>query len=337
MKSPRPGNDRIAIVLPNRVGDAILSLPLLVCLRNLIENHGPVGRSVTAYSATPLAPLFAAVGVAGVLRMGWGARFKSWLSPPDKGFFLIATSKNFGFHCRSSYGLRQRNKPLARFTHDLSSLRGEGPAPELRDFLATNCNLHDYSIAMFGVVEALGYTPAQVKQSFSFSRDSLPVDRSRFTGAPLVSAPYVLCCMEAAYGSVKNNADRRWNPEHFLLLAERLRRQHCTVVFIGLDREPPVPQLEGFLDLRGRLSLWQLFQLMVDAAGSLGNDTGPLHLANLAGIPSVGIYARDDIRYPLFDELNTVLLRPDGPEDVYPLLCLMLGLQAVQGARDGVA
>jgi Glycosyltransferase family 9 (heptosyltransferase) len=326
--------DRIAIILPNRVGDAILSLPLLVCLRDLIAHYGPARRTVALFSATPLAPVFESVGVAGLMPMGRGAKFRSWLTPWDKGFFLIATSKNIGFRVRSSYGLRQRNKPLARYTHDLSSLRGVGPAPELRGFLSSSCNLHDYSIAMFGVIEALGYTFQQVQDSFFFSRNSLPLDSSRFEESP-VSAPYLVCCMEAAYGSKKSNADRRWNREHFLTLAERVRTIHnCRVVFIGLDREVPISQVEGFIDLRAQLSLWQLFQLMAGAVGYLGNDTGPLHLANLAGIPSVGIYARDDIRYPLFNESNTVLVRPSGPDDVYPAVCSMLEHRGMQSCGN---
>lgn len=325
MRNSKKNNDKIAIILPNRVGDSILTLPLLVCLNNLISSYGPEGRTYRAYSAIPLGPVFEAVGEAGLMPMGWGAKIRSWVNPPDKAFFLIATTKNFAFSATEKYGIYQPNKPFVRYSHDLPSLIGNGPSPELRSYLLDRCQLNDYSINMFGVIEALGYSVQQVIESFSFSRDSLPVDRSSFNWQIPVQEPYVVCCMEAAYGSKIRNADRRWNSDHFLSIARRITDDYqCKVVFIGLDREPPLPQVDSFIDLRITLNLWQLFQLMSRASGYLGNDTGPLHLANLAGIPSVGIYARDDIRYPLFNDLNTVLVRPKDPENVYAATRLML-------------
>lgn len=311
-------------MLPNRVGDAILSLPLILCLRKLAADCGPAGCRVEAVTYSPLTEVFGAVGVTGVTQMGVGAKLRSWLAPPDKAFFLIATSKNFGFHARSTYGLRQRNKLLSRYDHDLRCLRGEPLPADLDRFLTGECRLPRYSAEQFGVVLELGYSVEQVRSSFSFSRQSLPVDRSRLaTGA--VAAPYVVYCLEAAYGRGRRNDQRRWVAEHHLTVANQLRERHgCRIAFIGLVVDPPIPERDGFLDFRGQLTLWQLFRLMAGAVGYVGNDTGPLHMANLVGIPSVGIYADEDHHAPLFGESNSVVMRPVGPDDVYPAAERML-------------
>lgn len=320
-------SERVAVVLPNKVGDAILSLPLVLCLRRLAAVFGPPGQKVEPVTYSPLVEVFGAVGVNGVTQMGLGTKLRSWLSPPDKAFFLIATSKNFGFHARSTYGLHQRNKPLVRYDHDLKCLSGEPLPADLERYLTTECRLPPYCVQQFGVVLELGYSAEQVLSTFSFSRQSLPVDRSRLAVEQPVASPYLVCCMEAASGRGRHNEQRRWVAKHHLTLANQIRERHgYRIVFIGLAADPPIPEQDGFLDLRGRLSLWQLFQLMAGAVGYVGNDTGPLHLANLAGIPSVGIYSSEDnlTHAPLFGDSNSVVMRPAGPDDVYPAAERML-------------
>jgi len=320
MRSNSLRNDkRIVVVLPNRVGDAILSLPLLICLKRLVTDHGPTGTVIETVTFSPLIEVFAAVGVTGVTQMGFGTRLRSWLKPPDMAFFLTATSKNFGFHARSTFGLRQRNKQLVRYDNNLPCLRGEPLPAALEQHLTTKCRLPRYCVQPFGIALALGYSVEQVLSSFSFSRQSLPLDRSPLTAEQAGAAPYLVYCMEAAYGKGRRNDVRRWVTEHHLGLARQLSERHgCRIVFIGLAADPPIPESGRFLDLRGRLSLWQLFQVMAGANGYVGNDTGPLHLANLAGIPSTGIYSSEDHHAPLFGELNTVVMRPAGPDDVLP-------------------
>jgi hypothetical protein len=323
-------SERIALILPNRVGDAILALPLVLCLRDLVERSG-TGDKVEAFTAAPVIELFRSVGVAGVYPFDLAAKLKSWVSPPDKAFFLTASSKNFGFRSRDSYGLNQKNKPLVRYTHDLDFLRGTPIDPDLAAYLSGECRLPAYAIEMFGIMEHLGFGVKDVKAAFSFSRERLPIARSGFDAASGIVGPYLVCCMEAAYGKVRNNADRRWDAENYLKLAAWVVENYgCSVVFIGLDPEPQVPDNERFIDMRGKLTLFRLFQLMTGAAGYLGNDTGPLHLANLAGIPTVGVYSRDDYHAPLFGELNSVFLRPSGCEELQPALDRMLA-----GAKIG--
>jgi ADP-heptose:LPS heptosyltransferase len=89
---------------------------------------------------------------------------------------------------------------------------------------------------------------------------------------------------------------RRWAPERFARLGDRLAEEGFTVVLtadrseeslvrtvVGAMRRPAV-------DLAGKLTLGGLAGLLSRAAVVVGNDTGPLHLARAVGAPSVTIY-----------------------------------------------
>lgn len=330
MKSKLSGKSgRVAIVLPNKLGDAILSLPLVLCLRQLAACFGPLGAVIEVVTYSPLIEVFAAVGITSVTQMTFSTRFKSWLAPPDKAFFLIATSKNFGYYARSMYGRRQRNKLLVQYDHDLKCIGGEPLPDDLTRHLITECHLPRYAVRQFGIALELGYTVEQIISTFAFSRQSLPVDRSQLAAEQTVKEPYLICCMEAAGGKGKHNDPRRWIAGHYLTIANRIREQYGhRIAFVGIATDPSIPAQEGFLDLRGTLSLWQLFQLMSGAAGYFGNDTGPLHVANLVGIPSVGVYISEDHHAPLFSELNSVVMCPASPNDVYPAIQRLMNSQA---------
>lgn len=318
----------MVIVLPNKLGDAILSLPLVICLRQLAASFGPRGAVVEVVTYAPLIEVFAAVGITSVTQMTLTARLRSWLAPPDKAFFLIATSKNFGYYARSTYGRRQRNKLLVQYDHDLKCIGGEPLPDDLTRYLTRECRLPRYAVRQFGIALELGYTVEQILSTFTFSRQNLPLDRSLLSTKPTVASPYLICCMEAAGGKGRHNDQRRWVADHYLSIARRIREQHgCSIAFIGIAADPPIPLQDGFQDLRGTLNLWQLFQLMTGAAGYFGNDTGPLHMANLAGIPSVGVYPGENDHSPLFSELNNVVMRPTSPDDVYPAVQRLMNFQ----------
>lgn len=318
-------NERVTIVLPNKLGDSILSLPFMLCLRDLAAKFGPPGNVTEFFTYSPLVEVFEAVGITNVSQMNITAKMMSWLKPPDKAFFLVATSKNFGFYARSTYGLRQKNKWLVRLDHDLKCLKGEQLPVDLEQYLATECQLSRFSVRLFGVLLELGYSAEQIISTFTFSRKSLPVDYSGLTAERPVTGTYLVCCMEAACNRGRHNDQRRWVTDHYLTLANRVREQYgYGIAFVGIATDPPIPEESGFTDLRGRLSLWQLFNLMAGAAGYFGNDTGPLHMANLAGISSVGVYPAENDYAPLFSELNRAVIRPACPDDVYPAIRQMI-------------
>lgn len=104
----------------------------------------------------------------------------------------------------------------------------------------------------------------------------------------------------------KNCTALPWPLERFVQLAQRLRKRNVRVGVLGDAEE--APQLRAaFADLSGvrlwtDLDLHGLMTRIARAAALVGNSSGPLHLAALAGIPHVGLYAQNQLAsrwYPL--------------------------------------
>jgi heptosyltransferase-2 len=82
---------------------------------------------------------------------------------------------------------------------------------------------------------------------------------------------------------------RCWAPDRFGLLAEEIARRHdARVVCIGTKDE--VNTLAGRADIFDTTDVGQLVRLISGADLFIGNDSGPLHLASLLGIPTIGLY-----------------------------------------------
>jgi ADP-heptose:LPS heptosyltransferase len=97
---------------------------------------------------------------------------------------------------------------------------------------------------------------------------------------------------------------RRWPAESFAEIARRLSEEGIQVLVIGdasdvetantivdLGRSGADPGRAALVtSLAGRLSLSGLVGLLASADVVLGNDSGPRHLAQALGVPTVGIY-----------------------------------------------
>jgi ADP-heptose:LPS heptosyltransferase len=89
---------------------------------------------------------------------------------------------------------------------------------------------------------------------------------------------------------------RRWPPERFAAVGDRLAGEGLRVIVTGIEAErETVAAVRGAMrapsqDACGRLSLSGLAGLLSRAALVVANDTGPLHLADALGTPTVGIF-----------------------------------------------
>jgi ADP-heptose:LPS heptosyltransferase len=94
---------------------------------------------------------------------------------------------------------------------------------------------------------------------------------------------------------------RRWPPERFAEVGDRLAGAGASVVVTGtpteaaLAREVVVRMTRPAVDACGRLSLRGLVGLLSRCALAVANDTGPLHLAVAVGKPTVGIFWRGNM------------------------------------------
>ncbi len=134
-------------------------------------------------------------------------------------------------------------------------------------------------------------------------------DISRFglTGeAPDGDAPrFVLI----APGGARHRPRKRWPMELFAAFAARLAAKGVTPVVLGAGAERAVADAvcglcAGARNLCAMTSFIDIIALARDAAGAVGNDTGPMHLIAAAGCPSVVLFS---------GESDPALCAPRGP------------------------
>lgn len=96
--------------------------------------------------------------------------------------------------------------------------------------------------------------------------------------------------------------EKRWQPEHFAHVADRLACAGITPVLTGVISESPVSfavmsamETEP-IDLTGRTSLGAMAVLVSGAALVVGNDTGVSHLADALAVPSIVVFSASDPR-----------------------------------------
>ena len=327
---------KIEIVLPSRIGDTILTLPAIVCLKQLKEKYDSDSFEYELITTLPLTEILQALDLFKVRKMTRWSKVKSWLAPADKTFFLSTTTGNLGYHSRKSHGLRMLNKKHIKYSVNmpyLSLSHTELLLPEdLVEYLKSEFEFTRAKIRHFGICLEMGYTVDQIRQTFRFDAESLSLNNAFFQWKPLITSKYLVFCMEAASGRIKNNSDRLWKEEIFFDLAEMAYKKYrMHSAFIGISNLPAVLGKPYFVDLRGKLSLKKTAMLLHYSCGYVGNDTGPLHLSNLMKKNSISIYMREDALRdfgPLFPHLMTKFLKPQTSEEIYPALEKLHSLSA---------
>jgi ADP-heptose:LPS heptosyltransferase len=115
--------------------------------------------------------------------------------------------------------------------------------------------------------------------------------------------------------SSPHRLQKRWPVENYRALAEHLADAGITPVVLGTPSEAPLATTIGpaAIDLTGRTALSDLPSLARGAVVAIGNDTGPMHLAAVAGCPSLVLFSHDSdpgLCAPRGPAV-TVLRRPD--------------------------
>ena len=94
-----------------------------------------------------------------------------------------------------------------------------------------------------------------------------------------------------------SKSERTWHAERFGVLCQKLLKQYSVkIVLLGTSKEKPLlEQIREFcpqenLSIVPELNLGEITQLLKMSRLFIGNDSGMLHLASLAGTPVVGIY-----------------------------------------------
>ena len=136
-------------------------------------------------------------------------------------------------------------------------------------------------------------------------------------GAPNVTATTTLIGVHA---SAKAPA-RRWPPERFAAVADILAaRFDATIVLTGSADDSAMTRAvrrhmrHTPLDLAGKTSLGALAALIARMSLFIGNDSGPAHLAEAVGTPSVTLFGPTDPRRwaPLDQRAHRIVRHPVG-------------------------
>ena len=273
--------DRLVVVSPNWLGDAVMALPAFADLRR----HYPSAHVAVAARAS-VAPLFAMVaGVDEVITL------------PGRGGVRALTSWQQDAAALAGGGFDAAVLLPNSFAAGLAASRSGiaerwGFATDWRDRFLTRAvpkpagTLHQGAYYQ-ALTTALGIAPgplhARVWPDVEWARQIL-----REIGLDL-DEPFAVFAPGAAYGRAK-----QWLPSRFAELARMLAAEQMSTVLVGAGGDKAACQevaaLAPAIDLSGRTDLATLAGLLSSADHAVVNDSGAMHLAAAVGAPVTAIF-----------------------------------------------
>jgi len=283
--------ERILIVAPSWVGDAILSEPLVAVLRE------PLGEPIVEVLAPPwCAPVYARMrGIGHIVEnplghgeLGLGRRralareiraraythafilpnsFKSALIP-----WFAGIPRRIGYAGEGRRALLTETRRLDRTT-----------SPRLVDrFVALAVPMG----RLIPTPPAPVLVPNAANAAAAMRALKLSTHR-----------PIAIFCPGAEYGPAK-----RWPAEHFIALARRLLEEGYAVWLLGSPNDqaaalPIAAAIPGVRDLTGRTDLGTAIDLLSLASVVVSNDSGLMHAAAAVGRPLVALFGSSSPDY----------------------------------------
>lgn len=251
---------RLLFITSNRIGDAVLSTGVL---GRLLERHP--GARVTIACGPAAAPLFAAVpGLDRVIPLAKRRRGLHWLelwrqtvgSIWDLAVDLRHSALSYLIPAKRRLVFRPSKQPVHRVVQ-LGALLGPGEPPPPRLWMSAEAD-----------TQAAALVPP---------------------GAPVF-----------AVGPTANWGGKQWPAERFVAAAKRLTGQGGILpggriaVFGGPNERaaaaPLLDRLPRVIDLVGTCGLPVAAACLTRCAFYLGNDSGLMHLAAAAGVPTLGLF-----------------------------------------------
>lgn len=125
-------------------------------------------------------------------------------------------------------------------------------------------------------------------ESSSVLLESPLVDFSLFGNSDfsesLSKKKYICICAESAW------PQKQWLAERFIEVATDLTRKGHSVVWLGLEPIADVAKIEGTIDFTAKLSITETAFVLQNAKLLICNDSGLMHLAEVAGLPVIAIF-----------------------------------------------
>ena len=90
--------------------------------------------------------------------------------------------------------------------------------------------------------------------------------------------------------------EKKWPSVKYAALAKRLAASNMNVVIIGTDTDSDDTRRVALacpeaVDLTGQTSLLEVLTITKGAFMTIGNDTGPVHMAAIAGSPVIVLFS----------------------------------------------
>jgi heptosyltransferase-2 len=304
--------DRVLVVAPNWLGDAVMALPAVADVRR----HYPEARLVVAARAS-VAALFAMVpGVDAVLTLEWRGQAPRRAVRAADVARIAAEGADVAILLPNSFA-------AAWLVTQAGVAERWGYARDVRRWLLTRAVRRPAGSRHQGayyqhLVRELGLANGPLEPVVNVPPDAMESARRLLQDAGWTGEqPLIAMAPGAAYGTAK-----RWLPSHFATLIADLtkngvgghlkRTPDVRVVLVGgpADREtttmiaaalPADADRQRVIDLTGRTSLAQLAGVLRLSRVCVSNDSGAMHLAAAVGTPVAALFGptREDETAPL--------------------------------------
>lgn len=325
------GIERIAVLRANRVGDLVFTLPALESLR-------------AAYPSAEIVLLGARLADE-LLGDRPGPVDRVIVIPPSDGvntvdgppadratldrFFAAMRRERFDLVLQMHGGGRHSN-PFARRLGGRVTAGFRAPDAEPLDLCVPYVYFQPERLRYLELAALVGAPPVTLEcQLLPTPRDIAEAGAAvplRADGATVLLHPS------------SSDPRRCWPPESFAAVADALADRGATILINGVasererTRRITAAMRHHPVDLAGRLSLRGLIGLLSRCDLVIGNDSGPLHLADALGVPSVGLYwCGNLINSP---PLTRARHRPLGS---WQLDCPVCGVNCITGQCDHAA
>jgi heptosyltransferase II len=288
--------DRIVIVAPNWLGDAVMALPAIADMRRHFA-----GARLTVAARPPVAPLFSMVqGVDDVITLPGGGGWRAVFGWQEDARALQGKGLDIAILLPNSFAtaLIVKNSAIPERWGFRTDWRGRlltKAVPKPSRVL----HMQEYYQAL---TTALGIAAGP-----PFAEVRPDVDRVRELALDLgldTDEPFVVFAPGAAYGRAK-----QWLPERFAQLAELIINDRgWTVIMVGSKADRPAcadisarlpatgNRMNRLIDLSGKTDLPMLAGVMSCARAVVSNDSGAMHLAGAVGAKVVAIFGASNER-----------------------------------------
>lgn len=293
-----PQRRKVFIRLPNWLGDVVMLVPVLKALRKALPDAAvhllgkPHFEALFQHIAALHGPLHEHFIALPPNKCGCGYWTYFWhlrkARPElhilfthsfrgDLEAFLIGATERFGIQKPKKY------RPL--LTH-------VWPQPEGLDEASIHqTHLWQQFLEYFGLKEPLDIQPFTVQQGLESPQ---PIQSSANKTPSPPEIPKTIACI----CGTENSPEKRWPLKHWEGLIARIQEQYpqWNILLLGTAQDTAITRhlaqnaKPGLEDLAGKTDLRQLIAVLQRCDLVVGNDTGGLHLANMLGVPVIGLY-----------------------------------------------